>query len=255
MALYLPWKVNGQSVGAGREIALLEYIHGRPDIEQLRGNPRKVLDAIDTFAQSRVGLINVGNNKGGIVCGVIAEHKPSVILELGGYMGFSAIMFGSALRENGGTKYYSVEKNPLFAAIATSLIDLAGLRDVVRVVVGTGAEGIQRLYDEGAIGPQPIGMTFFDHHKPAYTGDLKLCERLGLIGQGTVLVADNMIMPGNPPYAEWVRAAVAEKREKDEVAEEKGNPNLVYKSRFVKGFEPSGQEDAVEITECLGVEA
>ncbi|KAK4226702.1 S-adenosyl-L-methionine-dependent methyltransferase [Podospora fimiseda] len=255
MAVYLGWKVNGESTGAGREVALLEYIYDRPDLEQLRGNPRKVLDAIDNFAQTKVGLINVGNSKGGIVCGVMAEHKPSVMLELGGYMGFSAIMFGNALRENGGSKYYSVEKNPLFAAIAANLIDLAGLGDVVRVVVGTGAEGIQRLYDEGVFEGRPIDMAFFDHHKPAYKTDLKLCERLGLIDKGTVLVADNMIIPGNPAYAEYVRATVAEKREKDKVAEEKGNANLVYKSRSVNGFEPSGGEDAVEITECLGVEA
>lgn len=198
----------------------------------------------------------MGRNKGSIVCGVIAEHKPSVILELGGYTGLSAILFGNALRQAGGSKYLSVEKSPLFAAVASSFIDHAGLREVVRVVVGSGAEGIRRLYDEGALGrPKPIGMIFFlDHHKVAYTADLKLCERLGLIGKGTVLVADNMIMPGNPPYAEWVRASVEEKREIDRVDAEKGIPNLEYKSRSVKGFEPSGEEDAVEITECLGAE-
>ncbi|KAK3687960.1 hypothetical protein B0T22DRAFT_458375 [Podospora appendiculata] len=163
-------------------------------------------------------------------------------------------MFGHAMKQAGGTQYYSVEKSPLFAAVATSLIDLAGLRDTVRVLVGTGAEGIQRLFDQGVLRSQ-IGMAFFDHHKPSYTSDLKLCERLGLIGAGTVLVADNMILPGNPPYAEWVRATVIDKRGIDHAAEEKGNPNLVYESRFVKSFEPSGQEDAIEITKCLGIEA
>jgi len=228
-------------------------------VSELRGNPVKILAAIDTFAQSVTGLINIGEAKGVIVTSLIAKHKPLSMLELGGYIGYSAIMFGSALKQAGGKKYYSVEKNPLFAAVAASLLDLAGLGDTVRVLVGTGAEGVQRLVDEGVLcnTEAKLGMLFFDHHKPSYTADLKLCERLGLVGAGTMLVADNMILPGNPPYAEWVRASVDEKREKSAgalSAEDLGNPNLQYQSRFVKSFEPSGMEDALEITECLGIE-
>jgi catechol O-methyltransferase len=225
-------------------------------LPELRGDPSKILAAIDAFAQSVTGLINIGEAKGTIVTSLIAQHKPASMLELGGYIGYSAIMFGSALKQAGGTKYYSVEKNPLFAAVAASLLDLAGLRETVRVVVGTGAEGIQRLVDEGVLCSEAhLGMIFFDHHKPSYTADLKLCERLGLVGAGTVLVADNMILPGNPPYMEWVRASVDEKRAKAAAAsatEDLGNPDLQYKSRFVKSFEPSGMEDALEITECVG---
>ena len=131
------------------------------------------------------------------------------------------------------------------------MVDLAGLRDTVRVVVGTGAEGIQRLFDEGSLAPA-LGMLFLDHHKPSYTADLKLCERLGLVAAGTVLVADNMILPGNPPYAAYVRASVAEKRAQAAQGEEAGNPNLLYASRSIVSYEPSGQQDALEITECSG---
>ena len=248
---YKSWEVDGKFFGDGRELALLDYMYSHPELEQLRGNPEKVLRAIDAFAQSVTGLVNIGQTKGAIVCDVIARHKPATVLELGGYVGYSAIMFGHAMKEAGGKRYFSVEKSPFFAAVAASLVDLAGLRDTVRIVVGTGAEGIQLLVREGALSPR-IGMAFLDHHKPSYTADLKLCERLGLIGNGTVLVADNMILPGNPPYAAWVRASPAEKREMDRVAEDKGNPDLQYRSRFVTSFEPSGQEDALEITECLG---
>ncbi|KAL2022364.1 hypothetical protein VTK56DRAFT_5431 [Thermocarpiscus australiensis] len=252
---YKDWEVDGKFFGDGREVALLEYMYSHPELEQLRGNPKKVLQAIDAFAQSVTGLINIGEAKGAIVCDIIGQHKPATMLELGGYIGYSAIMFGAALKQAGGARYYSVEKSPLFAAVAASLVELAGLRDTVTIVVGTGAEGILRLYNEGAIGPQKVDMVFFDHHKPSYLADLKLCERLGLVDKGTVIVADNMILPGNPPYAAWVRASVAEKRKMDETAAEKGNPSLRYSSRFVKSFEPSGQEDALEITECFGIES
>jgi catechol O-methyltransferase len=218
-----------------------------------------VCQAIDAFGRTHTGLINIGEAKGAVICDLIAQHRPRTMLELGGYVGYSAILFGDALRRAGGTRYLSVEKSPLFAAVAASLIDLAGLRDVVRVVVGTGAEGIQRLYDEGLLGEEQVGMVFFDHHKPSYTADLKRCERLGLVGKGTVLVADNMIIPGNPEYEGYVRASVAEKRERDKGAgaggQERGDPNLQYASRSVTSYEPSGQEDGIEITECLGAAA
>jgi catechol O-methyltransferase len=42
---------------------------------------------------------------------------------------------------------------------------------------------------------------------------------------------------------------------KQKAGEEKGNPDLQYASRFVQSYEPSGEEDAVEITECTGVAA
>ena len=110
---------------------------------------------------------------------------------------------------------------------------------------------------------------FLDHYKPAYVADLKLCEDLKLVTPGTTLAADNVIAPGNPPYLEYVRASVAEKRTacgdnqvsngvdtrfKDRTANQylkregtakldisvKGNPNLVYGSKLVHSFEPSG---------------
>lgn len=112
-------------------------------------------------------------------------------------------------------------------------------------------------------------MMFLDHYKPAYLVDLKLSEELGLITPGSVLAADNVIKPGNPPYLEYVRSSVADKkklveqtngstepdprfgeRETNQYVKSrgmevldgslKGNPNLVYKSELVHSFEPTG---------------
>ncbi len=136
-------------------------------------------------------------------------------------------------------------------------------------------------------------MMFLDHYKPAYTTDLKLCEKLGLIHKGTVLAADNVIKPGNPPYLEYVRSSTKEKRDAlkkatvngdavgtnghvgvdvrfaarnanqyaKRVAAEKldtsriGNPNIVYESRLVGSYEPTGEPHGVKITKCLGDES
>jgi catechol O-methyltransferase len=124
---------------------------------------------------------------------------------------------------------------------------------------------------------------FLDHYKPAYTTDLKLCEELGLVAKRSVLAADNVIKPGNPPYLEYVRSSVQEKRErakkanngggndieafadraaqqykkrieKEDLGVAYGNPNLIYESRLVDSFEPTGEPDGVEISRCVGEE-
>lgn len=273
--------------------------------------------------------MNVGPDKGRIVTELIKDVKPRTMVELGGYIGYSCILFGAALRDASGpgAKYYSLERNPEFAAVIMCLVELAGLRDVVQVVVGSSEESLRRLKGEGAfaIGGQGNGtakgttnghasgdridLMFLDHFKPAYRTDLQLCEELGLIQKGTVLAGDNCIEPGNPAYLEYVRATPAQKRGFMEKQEQdlkegklpgwdermpektrkqyekregegsrdvnvKGDPSIVYESRMVESYEPTGEkvcrcsfdtdddpitdycsQDGVEITECVGYES
>ena len=171
------------------------------------------------------------------------------------------------MKRAGGQKYFSLERNPEFAAVIMSLVDLAGLSDTVKVVVGSSADSIKRLHAGGAL--TQIDLMFLDHYKPAYTSDLKLCEHLKLVAPGTVLAADNVIKPGNPPYLEYVRSSVYDKQKQYENGEKnnvetagfgdrwkdqykkregeeklsteyKGNPNLIYESELVNSYEPTG---------------
>lgn len=251
----------------GREIELLHFVYGHPDIAQIRGSPWQVLAAIDEYGRTKRYLMNVGDDKGRLVCDLIRERRPRTMVELGGYVGYSAILFGDCLRQAGGKQYFSLERNPEFAAVIMSLADLAGLSDIVKVVVGASGESIQRLHTDRAI--QKIDLMFLDHYKPAYTSDLKLCEELELIVPGSVLAADNVIKPGNPPYLEYVRSSVEKKRKafdgshlngvdtsgfanryreqynSREGAEKldseiRGNPNLIYESKLLHSFEPTG---------------
>ncbi len=230
--------------------------------EEIRGHPEKVLSAIDDFGRTKKYLMNVGEYKGKIVTELIREVRPSTMIELGGYCGYSTILFSSAVRKAGGKKYYSLERSPKFARNIEVLVGFAGLGDLVEVIVGPSDEGLKNLHDEGKL--ERIDMMFLDHYKPAYTTDLKLCEELGLIKKGTVLAADNVIKPGNPPYLEYVRSTVHEK--KTRLTQEgkadtenfpgrsatqygvveklsttvKGNPNIIYSSKLVNSWEPSG---------------
>jgi ethanolamine utilization protein EutQ (cupin superfamily) len=52
-----------------------------------------------------------------------------------------------------------------------------------------------------------------------------------------------VVKPGNPPYLEYVRSTVEQKRlniPNVEPHEPQGNPDLVYVSQLVEGWEPSG---------------
>jgi catechol O-methyltransferase len=206
--------------------------------------------------------MNVGEDKGRIVAELIHEAKPEIMLELGGYCGYSTILFADAQRSAGGKRYYSLERSPKFAKVIETLVEIAGLSDFVEMVVGPSNEGIKILHVAGKV--KKIDMMFLDHYKPAYTTDLKLCESLGLIQKGTILAADNVIKPGNPPYLVYVRSSVEEKRKRileqgrkdtenfpgraakqygdvEELSMEvKGNPEIVYESRLVNSFEPTG---------------
>jgi len=244
----------------------LHFVYGKPDIEDIRNNPKRVLEAIDEFARTKKYLMNVGEDKGKIVSDLIAEVKPHTMLELGGYIGYSCILFGEAVRKAGGKKYFSLERNPEFAAVIASLVDLAGLSDLVKVIVGSSDASIKRLHSSGLL--QHVDMMFLDHYKPAYTTDLKLCEELKLVTPGSVMAADNVIKPGNPPYLEYVRSTCDQKRQAskgegvngvdarfaDRTAKQYakregeakldetrvGNPNLIYESKLVNSWEPSG---------------
>ena len=135
------------------------------------------------------------------------------------------------------------------------------------MVVGPSDESLRQLHADGQL--SVIDLLFLDHYKPAYLTDLKLCEELGLVRPWSVLVADNVIDPGNPPYLEYVRSPVDVKIKKaletmpEGVVKEhfsdrhltqyqrrhgeeklntflRGDPRLVYKSQLINSFEPTG---------------
>ena len=203
--------------------------------------------------------MNVGSEKGAIVTSLIASVRPALMVELGGYVGYSALLFGDAVRAaapSGTTpRYYSIEMDPVFAAIVMSLVDLAGLSDVVKVVTGASGDALKRLHQEGKLGKGNTGgvdLLFLDHVKPLYVDDLKLCEELGIIKEGTAIAADNVIKPGNPPYLEYVRMSVQEKKKKSGKG---GNPALVYTSELKESFEPTGIPVSTDVSVDDGVGA
>ncbi|KAJ7066356.1 S-adenosyl-L-methionine-dependent methyltransferase [Mycena amicta] len=192
----------------GRETRLLEWIYARPDLDTLRNNPARVCAAIEEFSKEHEMLINVGSTKAQLVHGLIAAEKPRIVVEMGSYVGYSAISFADVLRRqhppgHGKPQYWSLEFSPLFAAITMSLVDLAGLGDIVKVVTGAAADSVQRLVQEKKL--EHVDLLFIDHWAEKYYPDLQICESLNLLKSGAHIVADNILVPGAPKYAEYVR--------------------------------------------------
>ena len=217
----------------GREVDLLHYIYSRPDFKEIRGSPSKVISAMNDYHNKFNRLMSIGPAKGAFIKDLITERKPSVMIELGGYVGYSAILFGDAVRACGGKQYLSLEQNPEMAAVANQLVDLAGLREHVRIFVGSGNEVlVERIRDWQEIGP--VDMVFIDHEKESYLSDLWLLEELGVVTTGNpTVVTDNVIYPGAPEYMEWVQASPERKREiveKSDVGTLTPNTDLVYET-------------------------
>jgi catechol O-methyltransferase len=202
---------DGQQWNDGREARLVEYIYSHPELESLRGNPEKILAAMDEFSSQQDLLISVGAQKAGILRHLIASEPPRVVIELGGYLGYSAILFGDQMRRNTNVSavkqpppvVWSLEASPVYAAFAMSMVDLAGLSDIVKVVTGSADTSLRRLQQTQAL--KQVDFLFMDHQESLYTTDLKLCEELGILRSGSIIAADNVVRPGAPEYRDHVR--------------------------------------------------
>ncbi|RMZ43129.1 O-methyltransferase [Aspergillus flavus] len=225
------FRAGERSREAGQETKLFHFIYGQPHLDKIRGHSQKVLDLMNKFEEGYY-MMTVGAPKGRIVTDLIDEIKPKTMIELGCYMGYSAILFGDAVRRN------------------------AGLCDFVRVIVGRSDVSLDRLYRRGEV--SKIEVMFLDHYKPTYLTDLKLCEHHGMIVPGSVLAADNVLYPGNPPYLEYVRSSVEQKREAAKGGPMKGYNVERTSQRQVNSYMPEGDtpafEDAIEVTRCVGWE-
>jgi catechol O-methyltransferase len=188
-------------VGDGREARLADYVTARAR----RGDAADTLRIIDDFAWNRSMLINVGDVKGRILDDAVIRANPRRILELGTYCGYSALRMAVAAPA---ARIVSIEFSPANAAIARRVLDHAGVSERVTVVAGTlgdGGETLDRLRTEHDFRPRSVDLVFIDHAKDAYLSDLQLILNEDWIQPGSVVVADNVKVPGAPDYLAYMR--------------------------------------------------
>ncbi|KAL7753297.1 hypothetical protein RI367_001072 [Sorochytrium milnesiophthora] len=168
-----------------------------------RGNPQSVVEALQRFSHEVGGLMYVGKDKGDVVEKVIAKHRPTTLVELGSYHGYSTVRFSHyAKLQNANARYFSFELDEKHADITRKVVDFAGLSSTVTVFTGVWKEQKHRLRDEFGVGK--VDLFFIDHEKSAYLPDAQDIEQSGYLQNGSVLVADNVLVPGAPDYRKWL---------------------------------------------------
>jgi catechol O-methyltransferase len=189
-------------VGDGRETVLEKYVVAR-------ARPGDVDDAIrviDHFCRHVSFLINVGDEKGKILDKAVERTQPRLLLELGTYCGYSALRMARVMPRE--ARLYSVEFNTANAVIARRILAHAGVDDRVTVLVGTlgdGGETIRALRRQCNFTPGSLDLVFLDHDKKAYLSDLELILAERWLHPGSVVVADNILVPGAPAYRAHMR--------------------------------------------------
>jgi catechol O-methyltransferase len=191
-------------VGDGREEAMARYVLANAPAGDLEGAIR----AVDEFCMTRSVMMNVGDEKGEILDNAVRRAEPSVLLELGTYCGYSGLRMARAMPA--GAHLYSVEFLEANAEIARRIWRHAGVDDRLTVVVGTLGDGggtIERLRDEHGIARGSLDLVFVDHDKSAYLPDVQRLVELGWLHPGTLVVADNIKVPGAPDYRDYMAKA------------------------------------------------
>ena len=188
-------------VGDGREARLADYVVERAR----RGDPADVIRIIDEYGYNESFLINVGDEKGLILDAAVARAEPGLILELGTYCGYSALRMAVAAPT---ARIVSIEFNEANARIARRILEHAGVSDRVTIVVGTLGDGgttVDTLGGVLGLGVGSVDLAFIDHDKDAYLPDLQLILDNGWLHHGSLVVADNVKVPGAPEYQAYMR--------------------------------------------------
>jgi catechol O-methyltransferase len=186
--------------GDGREAAVAEYVLATAR----RGDIDDVLDAMDRFAYDKTFLISVGDRKGELLDAAVKRAGTRLALELGTYCGYGALRIARAAPT---AEVFSVESAAANADIARRIWAHAGVEGRITCVVGMIGDGgrtLQALEDRG-FDAGALDLLFLDHVKNAYLPDLNSIAERGWLHPGSIVVADNVRIPGAPKYREYMR--------------------------------------------------
>lgn len=158
----------------------LDYVFSNAE----KNNPKSILQTIDNFVlESGQFLMNVGPEKGEILRDHLVKSKPNNVIELGTFIGYSAVLISSTIGEK--SKLTSIDSDSHSIEIAKELINFAGLDDKVNFMHGNAEEIIPELNFNA-------DFVFIDHAKKKYLSDLKLLETEEIIIKNCTVFADNV---------------------------------------------------------------
>ncbi len=179
-------------IGDGREAAAADYVVANAR----QGDIDDVIAKVDQFAYEKSFLINVGDEKGELLDAAVRRANPGLALELGTYCGYGSLRIARAAPS---AKVVSVELSAANAEVARRIWAHAGVDDRVTCVVGTIGDGgrtLDALATEHGFAAGKLDLLFIDHDKGAYLPDLQSILDRGWLHRGSIVVADNILIPG-----------------------------------------------------------
>lgn len=111
--------------------------------------------------------------------------RPKVVLEIGTYLGYSALCFAEGLAEGG--KVITLDVNEETHKVARAFVAKSAYADRIEFHIGPAAEIIPTL-------AEPLDLVFIDADKPNYTNYYKLVFKK--VRRGGFIIADNVLWSG-----------------------------------------------------------
>jgi predicted O-methyltransferase YrrM len=161
--------------------------------EQQNGNEIRAPDGRDRLLRA------VGPDTGRLINILARSLQRPKILEIGTSFGYSGIWLAEAARASGG-RVVTLELHDYKSAFAQDMATKAGLADYIDFKIGDAVEIIETL-------PSGFDFVLLDLWKDLYVPCLEVFYPK--LNPGAIIVADNMIRPGNEDikhYAGVVRA-------------------------------------------------
>jgi catechol O-methyltransferase len=164
--------------------------------EDNKNSPQAILDTIDNFGWNKAFLMNIGDEKGFLLERAIKEKNPKNCLELGVYLGYSSIRILRNLNED--SMLTSIEASSKYYEISQEIVSHSGLSNQWNPLKGRAKNVIPLLNEK-------YDFVFLDHWKDEYLSDLKTLQILGLLNDGAIILADNVVLFNMEDYLSYVR--------------------------------------------------
>ena len=108
---------------------VLDYVLANAE----ENNPNSILKTIDQYTiETGQFLMNVGPEKGKILESTLKKHNPKLILELGSFIGYSAILIASSTESD--SLLYSIDPDHNSIEISQKMINFAGLSNKINFI-------------------------------------------------------------------------------------------------------------------------
>lgn len=113
-----------------------------------------------------------------LVAGLVRALQPEIVVETGTAFGYTTLLIGEALRENGHGYLYSLEIDPARVEHATAMLDADPLPLPVSIVQTSSLTWIP---------PGPIGFAFFDSLYELRRLEFERFREIGVLRAGTIV--------------------------------------------------------------------